>query len=118
MPFAERAGCRRDAPGVAVLPRSPDGLNAAGTVNGGLIALAVEEAALSLTPGASLSSMALRYLRPVRTGPAVARADVHAGLGRVEVRDAGGDDRPAVTATTRARAGATAHDGRAVAHAG
>ena len=118
VPFAERAGCRRDAPGVAVLPRSPDGLNAAGTVNGGLIALAVEEAALSLTPGASLSSMALRYLRPVRTGPAVARADVHAGLGRVEVRDAGGDDRPAVTATTRAGAGATAHDGRAVAQAG
>jgi hypothetical protein len=46
--------------------------------------------------------MALRYLRPVRTGPAVARADVHAGLGRVDVRDAGDDDRPAVTATTRA----------------
>jgi acyl-coenzyme A thioesterase PaaI-like protein len=101
-PFAERAGCRRREPGVAVLPRSEDGLNAAGTVNGGLIALAVEEAALSLTPGATLSSMALRYLRPVRSGPAVATAEVRAGLGRVEVRDAGGDDRPAVTATTRA----------------
>jgi len=46
--------------------------------------------------------MALRYLRPVRSGPAVATAQVRAGLGRVEVRDAGGDDRPAVTATTRA----------------
>lgn len=100
-PFAERAGCRRRQPGVAVLPRSDDGLNAAGTINGGLIALAVEEAALSLAPGATLSSMALRYLRPVRTGPAVATADVRAGLGRVDVRDAGGDDRPAVTATTR-----------------
>lgn len=102
VPFAERAGCRRRGPGVAVLPRSLDGLNAAGTVNGGLIALAVEEAALSLTPGATLSSLALRYLRPVRTGPAVATAEVRAGLGRVDVRDAGGDDRPAVTATTRA----------------
>lgn len=101
-PFAERAGCRRHEPGVAVMARSEDGLNAAGTVNGGLIALAVEEAALSLTPGATLSSMALRYLRAVRTGPAVATAEVRAGLGRVEVRDAGGDDRPAVTATTRA----------------
>ena len=103
LPFAERAGCRRGA-GVAVLPRSDDGLNASGTVNGGLIALVVEEAALSLTPGATLSSMALRYLRPVRTGPAVATADVRAGLGRVEVRDAGGDDRPVVTATTRTSA--------------
>jgi acyl-coenzyme A thioesterase PaaI-like protein len=101
VPFAERAGCRRREPGVAVLPRSDDGLNASGTVNGGLIALVVEEAALSLTPGATLSSMALRYLRPVRTGPAVATADVRAGLGRVEVRNAGGDDRPVVTATTR-----------------
>lgn len=101
-PFAQRAGCRRRAPGVAELPRSRDGLNAAGTVNGGLIALVAEEAALSLTPGATLSSMALRYLRPVRVGPAVATADVRAGLGRVVVRDAGGgDERPAVTATVR-----------------
>jgi hypothetical protein len=48
--------------------------------------------------------MALRYLRPVRIGPAVATADVRAGLGRVEVRDAGGDDRAVVTATTRTSA--------------
>ncbi len=100
-PFAERARCRREEPGVAVLPRSDDGLNAAGTINGGLIALVVEEAALSLTPDATLSSMALRYLRPVRSGPAVATAEVRAGLGRVVVRDAGDGDRPAVTATTR-----------------
>ncbi len=85
---------------MAVLPRTDDNLNAAGTLNGGLIALVVEEAALSLTPGATLSSMALRYLRPVRTGPAVATAEVRAGLGRVEVRDEG-DDRAAVAATTR-----------------
>jgi acyl-coenzyme A thioesterase PaaI-like protein len=104
VPFAERAGCRREAPGVATLPRADDGLNAAGTVNGGLIALVVEEAALSRTPGATLSSLALRYLRPVRVGPAVATVEVHAGLGRVEVRDAGGDGRPAATAVTRAAA--------------
>ncbi len=110
LPFAERAGCRRQEPGVAVLPRSEDGLNAAGSVNGGLIALAVEEAALSLTPGATLSSMALRYLRPVRSGPAVARAQVMAGLGRVEVRDAGDDDRPVVTATTRTAVGSAPGD--------
>lgn len=109
MPIAERARCRQQAPGTAVLPRSEDGLNASGTINGGLIALAVEEAALSLTPGTTLSSMALRYLRPVRTGPAIATAEVWAGLGRVEVRDGARDDhRAAVTATTRTFARATA----------
>lgn len=109
VPFAERARCRRQEPGTAILPRSDDSLNASGTINGGLIALAVEEAALSLTPGTTLSSMALRYLRPVRTGPALATAEGRAGLGRVEVRDAGRDDnRPAVTATTRAFADANA----------
>lgn len=71
----------------------------------GLIALVAGEAALSLTPGATLSSMALRFLRPVRVGPAVATAQVRAGLGRVEVRDAGGDDRRAVIVTTRAGGG-------------
>jgi hypothetical protein len=45
--------------------------------------------------------LALRYLRPVRVGPAVATAEVRAGLGRVEVRDAGSGDRPVATATTR-----------------
>ena len=47
------------------------------------------------------ASLASRYRRPVRIGPAVATADVRAGLGRVEVRDAGGGDRLAVVATTR-----------------
>lgn len=100
-PFAERAGCRRVAPGVAELHRQDGALNASGSINGGLIALVAEEAALSLAPGAALSSMALRYLRAVRTGPAVATAEVREGLGRVVVVDAGTDDRPAVTATTR-----------------
>jgi acyl-coenzyme A thioesterase PaaI-like protein len=101
VPFAERARCEVTAAGVAALPWSEDGLNASGSINGGLLALAVEEAALSLTPGATLASIALRYLRPVRTGPAVATAVVRGGLGRVEVRDAGNDDRLAVLATTR-----------------
>jgi acyl-coenzyme A thioesterase PaaI-like protein len=101
VPFAERARCERREPGVAVLPRSEDGLNASDTVNGGLIALTVEEAVLSALPGVTLASLGMRYLRPVRVGPAIARATVHAGLGRVEVRDVGSDDRLAVIATTR-----------------
>jgi acyl-coenzyme A thioesterase PaaI-like protein len=101
MPFAERAGCERQRPGVAVLPRSEDGLNSSNTVNGGLIALAAEEAVLSLAPGATLCSLGLRYLQAVRAGPVVATARIRDGLGQVELRDAGNGGRLAVTATAR-----------------
>jgi acyl-coenzyme A thioesterase PaaI-like protein len=100
-PFAEHAGCRRGDPGVATLTRSEAALNSSNTINGGLIALAAEEAALSLTPGATLSSLGLRYLQPARVGPVVAQAQVRDGLGRVEVRDAGNGDRLCVLATSR-----------------
>lgn len=102
VPLAERAGCERREPGVAVLPRSEDGLNSSNTVNGGLIALAAEEAALSLGRGGeTLSSLVLHYLQPVRVGPLVAVAEVNGSLGRVELRDAGAEDRLAGLAATR-----------------
>jgi len=101
MPFAERAGCERREPGLATLARSEDGLNSANTVNGGLIALVAEEAALSLSPGATLCSLGLRYLQPVPIGPVVARASQHNGLGVVELRDEGNGDRLSAIATTR-----------------
>ena len=101
IPFAERAGCVRLEPGVSMLPRSDDGLNSSRTVNGGLIALAAEEAALSLTPEETLCSLGLRYLQPARFGPVVAHAEVRAGLGSVELRDTGHADRLCVLATTR-----------------
>jgi acyl-coenzyme A thioesterase PaaI-like protein len=102
VPFARRAACERLEAGVASVPMRPDGLNASGTLNGGLLALVVEEAALSAAhPGSTLSSLSMRYAQPVRVGPAVARADVRDGLGNVVVRDAGRDDRLAVIATTR-----------------
>ncbi|GAA0571152.1 PaaI family thioesterase [Actinomadura livida] len=100
-PLAERAGCERRGPGVALLPRSADGLNISGTINGGLIALAAEEAALSLAPGGTLASLGLRYLQPARTGPVVATARLRDGLGRVELRDSGNGDRLTGTATAR-----------------
>lgn len=101
VPLADRAGCKRVAPGVAELPRSDDGLNSSNTLHGGLIALAAEEAVLSLAPGTTVCSLALRYLQPVRTGPAVATASIDAGLGQVELRDAGRGDRLAMTGTAR-----------------
>lgn len=100
-PFAERAGCERRGPGLAVLPRSEDGLNVSGTVNGGLIALVAEEAALSLAPGSALCSLGLRYLQPARTGPVVAAAEMRDGLAQVEVRDSGNGDRLTGIATAR-----------------
>jgi acyl-coenzyme A thioesterase PaaI-like protein len=101
LPLADRAGCERERPGTAVLPQTEDGLNGAGTMHGGLLALAVEEAVLSLAPGETLSALALRYLAPVRVGPAVARATLQGGIGRVEVRDGGREDRLAVMASAR-----------------
>ena len=101
MPLAERAGCERRSPGVAVLRRSEDGLNSSRTVNGGLISLAAEEAVLGLSPGRTLCSLGLRYLHPVRVGPVVASASELGGLARVELRDAGSDDRLSVVATAR-----------------
>lgn len=100
-PFAERAGCERRGPGVAELPRREDALNASNTINGALIALVMEEAALSAAPGAVLSSLALRYLRPARVGPLVATATRHGDLLRVAARDTGADDRLVATATAR-----------------
>jgi acyl-coenzyme A thioesterase PaaI-like protein len=100
-PFAERVGCERIGPGITRLFRSDEVLNASNTINGGLLALMAEEAALSLSPGATLSSLGLRYLQPARVGPAVAEASVSDGLGRVEVRDAGNENRLCVVATSR-----------------
>lgn len=100
IPLAERAGCTRERPGVAALPLRSDGLNASGTLNGGLTALVVEEAVLSAMPARTLSSMALLYLRPVRKGPAVAVAEIHRDVAEVTVRDEG-RDAVAVYATTR-----------------
>ena len=110
VPLAERVGCVRRGPGESVLPRLEDGLNSSNTVNGGLIALAAEEAVLSLAPGTTLSSLALRYLQPVRVGPAVATAEVSDGFGRVRIRDAGSGDRLAVLATTRTFPGPPGRD--------
>lgn len=100
-PIAERVQCQTRAPGVVALPRRDDGLNASNTVNGGLLALVAEEAVLSLPDAPPLCSLAIRYLRPVRIGPAVATATLRNNLGLVEVRDEGNGNRLAVTATVR-----------------
>ena len=100
VPLVERVGCERTGPGSAVLPYNPSILNSSKTLNGGLLAIPVEEAALSAvdTP-TTITSLQMRYLRPVRTA-AVATAVVYNGLGEVEVHDAE-SGALAVLATTR-----------------
>ncbi len=102
LPLAQRADCTRTGSGTARMQRRPDGLNATDTINGALLALVTEEAALSAAPdGAVVSSLALRYLRAARTGPVTACAVRHGQVSRVEVRDDGNDDRQVVVATVR-----------------
>lgn len=101
-PLADRADCARRSPGVAVMQRREDGLNATHTVNGALLALAAEEAVLSTAaPGSTLTSLSLRYLRPVRVGPVVATASTYGPFARVDLRDEGAEGRLAVLGTAR-----------------
>ena len=100
-PFADRVGCVRGGAGEAILPLREDSLNASHTLNGGLIALVVEEAARSVLAESSLSMLALRYLKPVRIGPAVATAQAHGKVAKVSVRDDGRSGALAVSATAR-----------------
>ncbi|MEY2397833.1 MAG: hypothetical protein QOJ00_1007, partial [Actinomycetota bacterium] len=100
-PYAARIGCVRTGDGTAELPLAADLMNASNTLNGGFLALVVEEAALAADPvGRPLESLQLRYVRAVRTGPAVAVANVQRGLGEVEVHDSA-RGALAVLATTR-----------------
>jgi acyl-coenzyme A thioesterase PaaI-like protein len=89
VPFADRVGAVRIEPGVAEVPRRLETMNATGSLQGGLVALAVEEAVLAAAPGSVLTSISLRYLRPYREGPARAVAELSDGLAVVEVTDAG-----------------------------
>ena len=75
--------------------------NATKAINGGLLGLAIERAALSLESSAHrIESMHVRYPRAIRRGPAVAVAEVAAGIGRVVVTDASNAN-VAALATTR-----------------
>jgi acyl-coenzyme A thioesterase PaaI-like protein len=100
-PIAQRASIDIIWPGHAVLPDRFGVRNGGGIFSGGMLGLVAEEAALSLTPGEDLAMLSVSYLQAVHSGPAVARAEVHEGVGRVEVRDMGRDNRLAAHAVTR-----------------
>jgi acyl-coenzyme A thioesterase PaaI-like protein len=85
VPFAQRVGAIQIAPGVAEVPRRIENMNATGSIQGGLVALAVEEAVLSAAPRTVLSSMSLRYMRPYYDGPARATVRLVDGIAIAEV---------------------------------
>ena len=81
------------SPGVVLIERGPYVEPAAGTLQGGVVALLAELAAESLTRSRVLD-LEVRYLSAVRVGPARTSAvalDDHTV--RVEIRDPGNDDR-------------------------
>ena len=103
VPLAERVGVQVVEPGRAEIEHRAEHSNSTSTLQGGLVALVGEVAAETLAE-AELGAIApaheldVRYLRGARVGPAVARAELlhrddSSATMRVEVRDAGADDR-------------------------
>lgn len=99
--FPERVGLRTVSAGVTELDRRPFVVQAAGSLQGGMVALLAETAAESLT-GRPVLELDARFFTGVRVGPGRASAEVVGdGLVRVEVRDTGNADRLAALVTTR-----------------
>jgi acyl-coenzyme A thioesterase PaaI-like protein len=100
-PFPEHVGAHILEPGVVEMERTPFVIQAAGSLQGGAVALLGEVAAESLT-GLPVMDLDVRYLSAVRVGPGRATAaELGQGLVRVEVRDRGRDDRLIALALAR-----------------
>jgi acyl-coenzyme A thioesterase PaaI-like protein len=110
-PIAERVGVELVTPGHARLEHRQELSNATNTMQGGLIALIGEVAAESLAGAAgggpyAAHDLDVRYLRAARVGPAftvgqLLHHDESEATARVEVRDAGADDRLVALVTAR-----------------
>jgi acyl-coenzyme A thioesterase PaaI-like protein len=101
VPFAERVGVRWLGDGVAEVPRNEEALNPVGSIQGGLVALAAEEAVRAARPDQVLVSLDMRYLRPFREGSAYATARVDHDLARIHIRQGGPDGKLGTIATAR-----------------
>lgn len=100
IPIAQRVDVSVVRPGLIEMPRRTDALNATGAIQGGMVALAAEEAAVSLQPDSYLQMLGIRYLRPFSIGPALAEARSESGAVTIELTDAGAGELAAV-ATAR-----------------
>jgi acyl-coenzyme A thioesterase PaaI-like protein len=101
LPFPEHVGASIIEPGVVEMECTPFVVQAAGSLQGGAVALLGELAAETLT-GSPVIDLDIRYLNSVRVGPGRATATLLGqGVVRVEVRDQGRDNR--LTALVLAR---------------
>jgi acyl-coenzyme A thioesterase PaaI-like protein len=92
-PIAEELGIVVSAPGEAEVVRGAYVNQPTGTIQGGVLAVLAEVAAESLT-SRRVVDIELRYLSAIRVGPARAVArSLNDETVRVEVRDAGNEDR-------------------------
>lgn len=99
-PFAEALGARV-ADGVVEIGLRPYVEQSTGSMQGGVIALLAELAGESFL-GAPVADLELRYLSSVRVGPGrTVTRGLDASTARVEVRDAGRDDRLCALAFVR-----------------
>lgn len=122
-PLAEEVGIRLEAsvPGRVRLELRPALLNPEGIMQGALVALVIESAALSLADGSlsgtdaaaaatlhAVSSLDLRYLSSTSVGPVVGEArwigPAEAQMIRVELRDQGRDNRLTASALLAVKA--------------
>lgn len=100
-PILAAIGVRLVRPGVAELDLHQYVMQPSGTIQGGAVAMLAERAAESIAE-APVTDMELRYLSAVWVGPGRAIATpVGDRLLRVEVRDAGNDDRLATLVVAR-----------------
>jgi acyl-coenzyme A thioesterase PaaI-like protein len=103
VPFAERVGVRQVGPGTVEIPWQADNLNATGAIQGGLVALAAEDAILAVAPRTVMTSLSVRYLRPFREGAARATARVQGDLAQVDLVVTG-TGKPGAAVTARVTA--------------
>jgi acyl-coenzyme A thioesterase PaaI-like protein len=120
-PIMEQIGAVVLGPGIVELARVPYVMQPSGTVQGGAVAL-IAELAASTALGAGVlgagvlgagvlgnpvTNLEIRYVSAVRVGPARTSATILGpGVARVEVRDAGNEDRLTALVIARASAGA------------
>lgn len=101
VPLAEHVGARVTGDGTAEIDHRPFVTQASGALQGGIVALLAELAAESLA-GRPVLDLDVRYLATIRRGPGRATAEWRGDdLVRVEVRDAGADDRLAAVVMAR-----------------
>jgi len=75
-PLVELCGIEPVGPGQALLPKTPYVQNSFGTVNGGVLALAAESAAVSACGGGHARDLQIHYLEQIGDGPVAITAEV------------------------------------------